>query len=97
MNRDFMENEVKVGSRIVYATSYGSGGKLTEGEVVEIRERKEGERGPAFKLVVQPFRDSRGFRWSTNPKWDPDLRKHIPQKKATKVTLQHTDRFAVLD
>jgi hypothetical protein len=93
---DFRGNEVKVGSKIFYAITKNRSACLVEAEVLEIRPRKEGERGPAFKLHVQPLRDSYGQRWSNVKGFDSERREFITEGLPKAVTLQHTDRFAVI-
>ncbi len=98
--KDFLGNEVKVGSKILYAITKSRSACLVYAEVLEIRDGDDGQYSwsPAvpFKLHVQPLQDSYGQRYSNIKGFDREKREYITEGLPKPVTLQHADRFAVI-
>ena len=93
---DFMGNPIKVGSKIVYATAYGSGGKLTYGQVLAIGQPANQYSHYKISIKVQPLQDSRGRRWS-NLEFDVTEKKYKEVGLPRPVILHFTDRLLVLE
>lgn len=93
---DFMGKQIKIGSKIVYASLLGRSAKLTLGEVLEINEPKQ-HTYSSYKvsLKVQPIKDSLGGEWRFK-EWDSASQQHV-EKEANPVYLKFTDRLMVLD
>jgi hypothetical protein len=94
---DWRGNEIKIGSVIIYAVSYGSSVTLNEAIVEEIGENSgyEAKYRP-HKLIVQPINSHSKGRFKQWVRGGDGERGHFEEKKANRVRLTALERVAVI-
>jgi hypothetical protein len=104
MHKDWLGNEITVGSSVIYAISSGHYARVVLGEVVEIKDEPDpyyGRRPDDFRqfsLVIQPIAESgtKGLDISRGVKWNWDGHtSHYTVEKPNLARIKNVEKVTV--